>query len=90
MAWGRGQQPQQPGGYQGYPQQGWQPQPPAPAPAPARVLWEYKVLEPPAALLLEETLNNLGAEGWELVEIDATPTGKIAKGQLYVFKRPKV
>lgn len=86
MGWGRQQQPQ--GSPQGQP---WTPSQQAPEPAVARgPVWEYKVLESPLAVMLEQTLNNLGSEGWELVAVDSDPKHKVAKGNLYLFKRPKV
>jgi hypothetical protein len=45
--------------------------------------WEYKIMDLPMFVKnIEPSLNELGAEGWELVLYD------IARG-LAVFKRPK-
>ena len=55
--------------------------------------WEYKVLDRLRSDL-EKQLNKLGAEGWELVAIDALPntfinlTNKHNPVSRYVFKRP--
>lgn len=83
-------------GSQQQPPQGWGAHPPQ-APAeqwgreqqPGWPLWEYKVLDAPAAFTLEKELNRLGGEGWELCGVDSDPAHKVAKGNLYVFKRPR-
>jgi hypothetical protein len=43
--------------------------------------WEYRVI---ASTMTEDTLNTMGAEGWELVGVVALP----ATTQFY-FKRPR-
>jgi hypothetical protein len=55
------------------------------------VTWEYKSLildgkkmEDPKTM---EPLNQLGAEGWELV--NAMPANAVVKAVLYTFKRPR-
>ena len=59
--------------------------------APASVVWEYKVLEktggePPGLSDSQRGLNQLGADGWELVQFIRTE-GEI-RG-IWIFKRPK-
>ncbi|WP_160050764.1 hypothetical protein [Nocardiopsis sp. FR4] len=48
-------------------------------------MWEYMVVE--KMYDPQKKLNELGAQGWELVGIDSTPTAKI--GSRYVLKRPR-
>jgi hypothetical protein len=75
---------------------------PAPPLPPGVKAWEYKLLSdfqlvqagvPPGGKArqpandgLNDGLNNLGAEGWELVTVIENPNGGAAK---YYFKRPK-
>ena len=56
----------------------------------SRGLWEYKVVQVQAGEthLVEQTLNKLGTEGWELVSHDSTPGG-IPTAGFYYFKRLK-
>lgn len=53
------------------------------SPALSRVVWEYKVEVSPK----DKKLNELGAEGWELVAIGDAAMGTVA--QNYIFKRAK-
>jgi hypothetical protein len=46
--------------------------------------WEYKLIN---EWLTEKELNDLGEEGWEIVELTITPTDKM---HVFVFKRPKI
>lgn len=41
--------------------------------------WEYKTVSIKAAKVLEQRLNDLGNQGWELIHITETPQ--------YIFKR---
>jgi hypothetical protein len=59
--------------------------------ASATVLWEYKVvekigMEPPGLSDSQRVLNQLGADGWELVQFIRNE-GEI-RG-IWIFKRPK-
>ena len=57
--------------------------------ASARTDWEYKSVFSTSASL-EYALNDLGAQGWELVAIDVTATDKNGfKGANYYLKRQK-
>ena len=57
--------------------------------ASARTDWEYKSVFSTSSL--EYALNDLGAQGWELVAIDVTVTDNVngLKGVKYYLKRPK-
>jgi hypothetical protein len=48
----------------------------------AATMWEYKVVRLTGGTLTEEALNNLGAQGWELVTFTE-------RDNSYIFKRPK-
>lgn len=47
--------------------------------------WEYRVVEAPASAQKERTLNQLGADGWELVAVEPYPSGVGS----YILKRPR-
>jgi uncharacterized protein DUF4177 len=52
-------------------------------------MWEYRVVEDMPAMhedALEERLNELGREGWELVAVHFREIGRAVT--LYIFKRP--
>jgi hypothetical protein len=60
--------------------------------------WEYLVFSPiPGSLSLQEQLNHLGSQGWELVSTQPGRTGprfepamgQPSPGTVYYFKRPK-
>lgn len=51
----------------------------------SRTLWEYKITQP----LAEKELNELGAQGWELVEIKLRTFNGETSQELYYFKRAK-
>lgn len=56
---------------------------------PARTGWEYKSVVSSSGSL-EYVLNDLGAQGWELVAVDVTATDQSGfKGAKYYLKRPK-
>ncbi|HEX7332230.1 MAG TPA: DUF4177 domain-containing protein [Pyrinomonadaceae bacterium] len=56
---------------------------------PERTDWEYKSVFSTSGSL-EYVLNDLGAQGWELVAIDVTVTDQLGfKGVKYYLKRPK-
>jgi hypothetical protein len=58
------------------------------APTNNRIVWEYKTVRGNRALI-EQTLNDMGSYGWELVMFD---DGRRDNGSLdgtYYFKRPK-
>ena len=53
---------------------------------PARTVWEYKsVGQNQTGFRGDETLNEFGAQGWELV----SSAGNDSSGIIYTFKRPK-
>ena len=52
-----------------------------------QVQWEYMVLK--NVDTNQETLNNLGTEGWELVG-SFLEDGKLSTGAKFYFKRPKL
>lgn len=55
---------------------------------PARPDWEYKSVFSTGGV--EYVLNELGAQGWELVAVDVTATDQSGfKGTRYYLKRPK-
>lgn len=64
------------------------------AAGPARPMaWEYRVLSRGSLTelgkeSLEAGLNQVGAEGWELVGIDAGPVAKSSAAHSYIFRRP--
>jgi len=56
---------------------------------PARTTWEYRSVFSTSASL-EFVLNDLGAQGWELIAIDVNATNKTGfKGTTYYLKRAK-
>lgn len=57
--------------------------------------WEYKIAKlTQGAIALERELNQLGADGWELIDIKIDPTSSLTRGQgeglLGTFKRPSL
>lgn len=50
--------------------------------------WEYKVVKTTGQPQGDQPMNELGAEGWELVII-VPKEGPIDWGYYYYFKRPK-
>ena len=60
-----------------------------PLPLSNRPVWEYKVVYDPNGSISESQLNELGAQGWELILYDS---GDRTSGQIrvsYTFKRVK-
>jgi len=53
---------------------------------PMRVVWEYKFV---VNSLDEQRLNELGAQGWELVQFDPGVRGGGSTNESYIFKRSK-
>jgi hypothetical protein len=51
---------------------------------PRRPTWEYKSATFSNGNTFEKELNELGAQGWELVEV-----AEVVGVQVYIFKRPK-
>jgi hypothetical protein len=51
-----------------------------------RVVWEYKVVINP---LDEQRLNELGAQGWELLQFDPGVRFGSGTNERYIFKRSK-
>lgn len=55
-----------------------------------KVTWEYKVVISNTATFMQEEqmLNQRGAEGWELIQVEPSP-GKFPGEGYYYFKRHK-
>jgi hypothetical protein len=54
----------------------------------ARVTWEYKTIQGSRALR-DDQLNDMGAQGWELVTFDDGERGNGSYPGTYYFKRAK-
>jgi hypothetical protein len=56
-------------------------------PSPKRIVWEYKIIN---SYMSEQMLNNLGAQGWELVQYDPGVRGAGGStSESFIFKRTK-
>ncbi len=55
----------------------------------SRSSWEYRVVQVQETQLIEQTLNKLGAEGWELVSHDPAPGRAVTTAGFYYVKRMK-
>jgi hypothetical protein len=53
--------------------------------------WQYKIVKlgPSSSEKCEEMLNQLGAEGWELIAFQATSTRAYPGEGTYTLKRPR-
>lgn len=54
----------------------------------AKVVWEYKIITINAPTMPERALNQLGLEGWELVQVIHTSINDVGHGE-YILKRAK-
>jgi hypothetical protein len=51
-------------------------------------MWEYYTISLPIDAGLEDELNELGKQGWELVIVNQLPTGGLfEKRRVFIFKR---
>jgi hypothetical protein len=62
--------------------------PPKPPPLPTPPAWEYKIpsFDLKFEASVEQSINMLGTQGWELVGVAPTPGGTMAR---FLFKRKK-
>ena len=54
-----------------------------------KMTWEYKVITVKATELVERPLNQLGSEGWELVQVLQHGEDPGGTGGRYILKRAK-